>query len=74
MLGQTASKVYRIGFLSSRPLPAESNVGAALLRGFARHGYVPDRKIAIEMRAEEVRWPRMFGQILRLDKWIVCRG
>jgi hypothetical protein len=21
-----------------------------------------------------VRWPRLFGQILRLDKWIVCRG
>jgi LysR family cyn operon transcriptional activator len=21
-----------------------------------------------------LRWPRMFGQILRLDKWIVCRG
>src|SRR5437764_15402763 len=42
-LAQTASKVYRIGFLSSRPLPAESSVGAAILRGFARHGYVPDR-------------------------------
>jgi len=21
-----------------------------------------------------LRWPRLFGQILRLDKWIVCRG
>ncbi len=21
-----------------------------------------------------VRWPRLFGQIFRLDKWIVCRG
>ena len=52
-LAQTASKVYRIGFLSSRPLPAESSVGAAILRGFARHGYVPDRNMALEMRAEE---------------------
>src|SRR5215467_7008699 len=52
-LAQTASKIYRIGFLSSRPLPAESSVGAAILRGFARHGYVPDRNIALEMRAEE---------------------
>jgi len=52
-LAQTASKVYRIGFLSSRPLPAESSVGAAILRGFARHGYVPDRNMALEMRAAE---------------------
>ena len=52
-LAQTASKVYRIGFLSSRPLPAESSVGAAILRGFTRRGYVPDRNMALEMRAEE---------------------
>src|SRR5258707_349665 len=52
-LAQTASKVYRIGFLSSRPLPAESSVGAAILRGFARHGYIPDRNMALEMRAAE---------------------
>src|SRR5436190_4708213 len=52
-LAQTGSKVYRIGFLSSRPLPAESSVGAAILRGFARRGYVPDRNMALEMRAEE---------------------
>src|SRR2546423_15556945 len=52
-LAQTASKVYRIGFLSSRPLPAESSVGAAILRGFARHGYVPDRNMVLEMRAAE---------------------
>src|SRR5438045_1866359 len=52
-LAQTASKVYRIGFLSSRPLPAESSVGAAILRGFARHGYVPDRNMALETRAAE---------------------
>ena len=23
---------------------------------------------------EGVRWPRLFGQIFRFDKWIVCRG
>src|SRR5205814_8869256 len=52
-LAQTAYRVYRIGFLSSRPLPAESSVGAVILRGFARHGYVPDRNMALEMRAAE---------------------
>jgi hypothetical protein len=23
---------------------------------------------------EWLRWPRLFGQIFRFDKWIVCRG
>ena len=52
-LAQTASKVYRVGLLSTQPLPPESGVGAAILRAFARHGYVPDRNLAIEMRAGE---------------------
>ena len=50
-LAQTASKVYRIGLLSSRPLPPESSVGAAILRAFARHGYIPDRNMVLEIRA-----------------------
>jgi putative tryptophan/tyrosine transport system substrate-binding protein len=52
-LAQTASKVYRIGLLTTAPLPAESSVGAAILRAFARHGYMPDRNMALEMRAGE---------------------
>jgi putative ABC transport system substrate-binding protein len=49
---QTASKVYRIGLLSTgQPLTAESVFGAAILRAFARHGYVPDRNVALEIRA-----------------------
>src|SRR5438067_2776972 len=50
-LAQTASKVYRLGLLSSRPLPPESSVGAAILRAFARHGYIPDRNMVLEIRA-----------------------
>ena len=49
---QTASKVYRIGLLSTgQPLNAESMFGAAILRAFARHGYMPDRNVALEIRA-----------------------
>lgn len=48
---QTASKVYRIGILSTNPLPAETSVGAAILRAFAKHGYMPGRNVALEMRA-----------------------
>ena len=50
-LAQTASKVYRIGILSTNPLPAETSVGAAMLRAFATHGYIPGRNVALDMRA-----------------------
>src|SRR5215469_9452805 len=50
---QTASKVYRIGLLSTQPLPPESSVGAAILSAFARHGYIPNRNVALEIRAGE---------------------
>ena len=52
-LAQTVSKVYRIGLLSTQPLPADSGVGAAILRAFARHGYIPDRNMVLESRAGE---------------------
>ena len=52
-LAQTASRVYRIGLLSTQPLPPESGVGAAILRAFAKHGYMPDRNMSLEMRAGE---------------------
>ena len=37
---------------------------------------VPKHMDLVEITQSErrVRWPRLFGQILRLDKWIVCRG
>jgi putative tryptophan/tyrosine transport system substrate-binding protein len=49
---QTASKTYHIGLLSTgQPLTAESVFGAAILRAFARQGFVPDRNVALEIRA-----------------------
>jgi len=51
-LTQTASKVNRIGLFSTgQPLTAASVFGAAILRAFARHGYIPDRNVALEIRA-----------------------
>jgi putative ABC transport system substrate-binding protein len=52
-LAQAASKVYRIGLLTTQPLPADSGVGAAILGAFARRGYMPDRNMTLEMRAGE---------------------
>ena len=41
-----------------------------------RDGDTPSSRYAGQRRDRggTVRWPRLFGQILRLDKWIVCRG
>jgi hypothetical protein len=50
-LAQTASKVYRIGILSTDgPVDAKS-IFDAMLRALAHHGYIPDRNMALEIRA-----------------------
>jgi putative tryptophan/tyrosine transport system substrate-binding protein len=49
-LAQTASKVHRIGIFSTdKPLP--ESIFGAILRALANHGYVPDRNVALEIRA-----------------------
>jgi len=49
-LAQTASKVYRIGVLSTdKPLPEP--IFAAIVHALASHGYMPDRNVALEFRA-----------------------
>src|SRR5215468_6960729 len=48
-LAQTASKVYRIGILSTDgPVDAQS-IFDGMLRGLASHGYVSDRNVALEI-------------------------
>src|SRR6516165_3736589 len=57
-LAQTASKVYRIGVLSTdQPLP-EPILGA-ILRALVSHGYTPDRNVALEMRASGDHWEQL---------------
>ena len=34
----------------------------------------PGNDAPVVRMSERVKWPRLFGQIFRLDKWIVCRG
>lgn len=66
-LAQTASKVYRIGILSTdKPLPEP--IFAAIVRALARHGYVPDRNVALELRASGDHW----GQLPQLAKDLVA--
>src|SRR5215472_16525461 len=66
-LAQTASKVYRIGILSTNPLPPESGVGGAILRALAKHGYVPDRNVVLEMRAggdHSIQLPKLAQELI----------
>src|SRR6516165_9120900 len=57
-LAQTASKVYRIGVLSTdQPLPEP--ILSAILRALVSHGYTPDRNVALEMRASGDHWEQL---------------
>ena len=55
---QTASKVYRIGVLSTdKPLPEP--IFGAIVRALTKHGYVPDRNVALELRASGDHWEQL---------------
>ena len=55
---QTASKVYRIGVLSTdKPLPEP--IFSAIVRALAKHGYVPDGNVALELRASGDHWEQL---------------
>jgi len=57
-LAQTASKVYRIGVLSTdKPLPEP--IFGAIVRALARQGYVPDRNVKLELRASGDHWEQL---------------
>ena len=57
-LAQVASKVYRIGILSTdKPLPEP--IFGAIVRALAKHGYVPDRNVALELRASGDHWEQL---------------
>ena len=57
-LAQTASKMYRIGVLSTdKPLPEP--IFGAIVRALAKHGYVPDRNVALELRASGDHWEQL---------------
>jgi putative ABC transport system substrate-binding protein len=53
-LAQTGSKVYRIGILSTDgPVDAKS-IFDAMLHALARHSYIPDRNMALEIRSSGI--------------------
>jgi putative tryptophan/tyrosine transport system substrate-binding protein len=54
VFAQTASKVYRVGLLSAgAPIADKSPLGAPLIRGLAKHGYVLDRNLVFERRGAD---------------------
>jgi hypothetical protein len=57
-----------VPFANSQGFDARDPVGAATALANATGSFV------LQYTYAEVRWPRLFGQIFRFDKWIVCRG
>ncbi|WFU45993.1 ABC transporter substrate-binding protein (plasmid) [Bradyrhizobium sp. CB82] len=53
-VAQTASKVYRIGILSTDEPVDEKSIFDAMLSALASHGYIPDRNMALEIRASGI--------------------
>ena len=54
VIGQSPSKVCRVGLLSAgAPIADNSSQGAALIRGFTQHGYKLGRNLAFERRGAE---------------------
>jgi putative ABC transport system substrate-binding protein len=50
--------MYRIGVLSTdKPLPEP--IFGAIVRALAKHGYVPDRNVALELRASGDHWEQL---------------
>jgi len=67
VIGQSPSKVYRVGLLSAgAPIADNSSQGAALIRGFTQRGYKLGRNLAFERRGAEGhidRLPRLVDEL-----------
>jgi putative ABC transport system substrate-binding protein len=67
VIGQSPSKVYRVGLLSAgAPIADNSSQGAALIRGFTQRGYNLGRNLAFERRGAEGhidRLPRLVDEL-----------
>jgi putative ABC transport system substrate-binding protein len=65
---QSASRVYRVGVLNpGDSLTDTSYFGAAIIRGFAKHGYSSGRNLLFERRAAQGnmdRLPRLVDELL----------
>jgi len=65
---QQAGKVYRIGYLSSRPgLPATNSTVVALLQGLGELGYVEGQNLVLEYRyGKSKNRPKLAADLVRL--------
>jgi hypothetical protein len=74
MTPQPREEVRRPSKPAFRETWAKANFGQELQRPF----WTIDRSVPVLLGLNPMfaglRWPRLFGQIFRLDKWIVCRG
>ena len=64
VIGQSRSKVYRVGLLSAgAPIADNSSQGAALIRGFTQRGYNLGRNLAFERRGAEGHIDRLLRSV-----------
>ena len=71
-LGQQSAKVYRIGFLGTRPLtaPGTTRLWEAFVEGLRERGYIEGQNLLIERRWTEgqgERAPALAAELLRLQ-------
>ncbi len=75
---QQAGKVYRIGYLTSRPgLPATNSTVIALLQGLRELGYVEGQNLVLEYRYGKTKnRPKLAADLVRLkvDVIVVPHG
>jgi putative ABC transport system substrate-binding protein len=58
-LAQTSARVYRFGILSTDGPADAKSIFDAMLRALASHGYVPDRNMALEIRASGINTEKL---------------
>jgi putative tryptophan/tyrosine transport system substrate-binding protein len=68
VFAQTASRIYRVGLLNAgEPISDTSYFGAAIVRGFEKHGYALGRNLTLERRGAQAhidRLPKLVDELL----------
>jgi putative ABC transport system substrate-binding protein len=63
-IAQTSSKIYRVGVINPGDLLSDTSYfGSAIIRGFARQGYVVGRNLLLDQRGAEGHKDRVLGLV-----------
>ena len=63
-IAQTSSKIYRVGVINPGDLFSDTSYfGSAIIRGFAKQGYVVGRNLLLDQRGAEGHKDRVLGLV-----------